>query len=118
MERVTGVLLYAEGRFHQYIEGPAAGLERVYAAIQRDPLHHNIFEFLREPIQQREFSNWTMGYRGTGAVQGIADDAELTDLLQDESIDLTPGRLLLNAFWKKGLGESYQRALLQQSAAR
>lgn len=110
-EEVTGVLLYCDGSFHQYIEGPGEGLDRVYAAILRDPLHHHIFEMLREPIDRREFSAWSMGYRGSDQVRVTHGDMSLTDLLADESIRLTPGRLLLNAFWTKGLGARYQAAL-------
>lgn len=110
-ESVTGVLLYCDGSFHQYIEGPSEGLDRVYAAILRDPLHHHIFEMLREPIEQREFAAWSMGYRGSDLLSGTQDEESLTALLADESFRLTPGRLLLNAFWTKGLGARYQAAL-------
>lgn len=110
-ESVTGVLLYCDGSFHQYLEGPPDGLARVYGAISRDPLHHHIFEMLREPIDQREFESWDMGYRGTDAIEGMADAVALDALLADESMKLSGGRLLLNAFWSKGLGARYRSAL-------
>jgi len=116
-ESVTGVLLYADGTFLQYLEGPLAGLEAVYAAILRDPLHHHIFEMIREPIERREFHEWAMGYRGTGQVAGTTDDAVLMELLTDESHILSPGRLLLNAFWSKGLGARYRAARAAGQAA-
>lgn len=116
-EGVTGVLLYADGTFLQYIEGPAQGLLRVYEAILRDPLHHHIFEMLREPLAQREFGQWAMGYRGTARVDGTTDDAGLTRLLVDDARNLTPGRLMLNAFWSKGLGAKYRAALDQKRGA-
>lgn len=108
---MTGVLLYSAGTFHQYLEGPEKGLDRVYAAILRDPMHHHIFEIVREPIERREFPNWTMGYRGLIDISDTSNDAELTAKLADESIRLTTGRLLLNAFWNQGLGARYQAAL-------
>ena len=114
-EGVTGVLLYADGTFHQYIEGPPEGLLRVYDAILRDPLHHHIFEMVREPIARREFHHWAMGYRGTARVAGTSHDQELTQLLVDESTGLSAGRLLLHAFWNKGLGAKYRAALLDQT---
>ena len=43
-EGVTGVLLYNDGNFMQYLEGPAAGMSVVYAAIQRDALHAGLIE--------------------------------------------------------------------------
>lgn len=109
-ESVTGVLLYSEGSFLQYIEGPDAGLERVFAAILKDPLHEHIFELLSEPISERQFARWSMAYRGIGAVNQPPDD-ELVALLADESTSLTAGRILLNAFWNKGMGGLYQAAL-------
>lgn len=110
---MTGTLLFADGTFHQYIEGPRDCLLRVYDAILRDRLHHNILELVNEPIAQREFGQWSMGYRGERLLSGVADEAELNAILADESIFLSPGRLLLNAFLAKGLGARYQAALAE-----
>ena len=110
-EGVTGVLLYADGTFHQYIEGPQEGLLRVYEAILRDPLHHHIFEMIREPIDKLQFPEWAMGYRGTDNIEGTASEQELNALLADDSVRLDAGRLLLHAFWVKGLGARYRAAL-------
>jgi hypothetical protein len=97
-EGVTGVLLYAGGAFLQYLEGPEEGLTRVYGAIVRDPTHHQIFEMIREPVARREFSQWTMGYRGTVPVDEEEDEA-LRKLLEPGNLEQSQGRLLLNAFW-------------------
>jgi hypothetical protein len=110
-ESVTGVLLFAEGTFHQYIEGPREGLLRVYDAILCAPLHHQIFELVSEPISAREFSNWPMGYRGDRLLADASDEPDLNQILADETVYLSPGRLLLNAFWLKGLGARYQAAM-------
>jgi len=59
---VTGLLLYADGSFMQYIEGPQAGLTVVYNVIRRDALHHSLIELLNEPVGEREFADWTMAY--------------------------------------------------------
>jgi hypothetical protein len=98
---VTGVLLYAEGTFLQYIEGPAAGLDRAYSAIQRDALHHNIFELIREPIDRREFALWPMGFPYAQLESGDDSISQLVALLGDEAAAMSPGRLLLNAFWAR-----------------
>jgi CheY-like chemotaxis protein len=100
---ITGVLLYAEGTFHQYLEGPLAGLEVVYDAILADPRHRDIFEFIREPIDHREFARYFMAFQGTQDSPEIQGDHDLHALLSDESPRLSPGRLLLNAFWVKCL---------------
>jgi Sensors of blue-light using FAD len=60
---VTGLLLYSDGSFMQYIEGPRDELQCIYAIILKDPLHHHIEELLVEPIAAREFADWSMAYR-------------------------------------------------------
>lgn len=97
-EQVTGVLFYAEGNFHQYIEGPAEGVERVYARILASPLHRNVFELLREPIEERQFTDWSMGYRAVGVGP---DDPVLNRLLADDAASTSAGRLLLGAYWER-----------------
>jgi hypothetical protein len=64
-ERVTGVLLYCDGSFMQYIEGPADALERVYALIRSDRRHHGIVEIYSARVNCRAFNGWTMGYLPT-----------------------------------------------------
>jgi hypothetical protein len=59
---LTGVLLYYDGSFIQCLEGPESALLPVYWRICADTRHHGVTELLREPIAQRSFSNWTMGY--------------------------------------------------------
>src|SRR5471030_38236 len=61
-EQVTGLLLYCEGSFIQYLEGPPAALLRIYASINKDPLHHGIIELLNDPVATREFDGWSMAY--------------------------------------------------------
>lgn len=59
---VTGMLLYDRGNFFQVLEGPEAVVERLYARIATDPRHHRVVEIIHEPIAQRSFSAWTMGF--------------------------------------------------------
>jgi hypothetical protein len=59
---VTGALVYNEGSFVQYIEGPQAGLEATWARIRNSSAHGQIIELLNEPVGSRSFANWHMGY--------------------------------------------------------
>lgn len=59
---VTGVLLYHDGTFFQYFEGPEAAVSQVYARIKKSSLHRGMIELLNEPAQQRQFSGWHMGF--------------------------------------------------------
>jgi hypothetical protein len=60
---LTGLLLYGDGSFMQYIEGPQERLMPVYNLILADPLHRDINELLNEPVGLREFGDWSMAYQ-------------------------------------------------------
>ncbi|MCU1169672.1 BLUF domain-containing protein [Stenotrophomonas maltophilia] len=57
---VTGVLLFDDTRFLQYIEGPEDGLgialQRVYGATS----HENVIELNRGRVGRRQFPFWSM----------------------------------------------------------
>ena len=72
---ITGALLFTERYFLQYLEGEAAIVDALYASICRDPRHHNARLLLRKPIQQRDFSHWSLG------VKKLLDSDENQDLL-------------------------------------
>jgi len=57
---ITGFLICARSWFAQVIEGPAAHIDRLYAAIARDPRHHDIRLVEREPADRRLFPDWHM----------------------------------------------------------
>lgn len=59
---ITGMLLYRSGNFMQAIEGPADAARQLYSNIRRDPTHHNIITLIDEPIAERNFGNWHMGF--------------------------------------------------------
>ncbi len=60
-EGVTGALLFHDGTFFQYFEGPPEGVQRVYQRILRSPLHHGLIELMRGPVPERAFGRWSMG---------------------------------------------------------
>lgn len=59
---LTGMLLYIGGSFFQVLEGEAENVDSVYAAISRDKRHMRVTLIIREPIAEREFTEWTMGF--------------------------------------------------------
>jgi hypothetical protein len=103
-QRVTGVLLYDEGNFIQYLEGPSVGISTVYDFILRDTLHGGIIEIVREPIQAREFEEWLMAFRTTNAL-GMTrvneEDSRLTERLTPNGSPVSAQRILLLQFWNK-----------------
>ena len=60
---VTGLLLYKEGNFIQAIEGIESVVKELYAKIQQDRRHENIITLGSQAINERQFPDWTMGFR-------------------------------------------------------
>lgn len=61
-EGITGMLLYADGSFFQVLEGEEEKIRRLFEKIERDGRHHSITIIVQEPIAERSFGDWTMGY--------------------------------------------------------
>jgi hypothetical protein len=77
LSQLTGLLLYADERFIQVLEGPEAGLKAIHSSIVNDPLHKNIDTLRFEVKQDRNFYNWRM------AIQGFQPDNETSPYLPD-----------------------------------
>ena len=65
MNGVTGLLLYCDGNFIQYIEGKPEGLEPIWASIQRDRRHKNVSAVFKNVASSRIFENWSMAYKAS-----------------------------------------------------
>lgn len=59
---ITGMLLYRDGFFIQALEGELDAIENLYTAIAKDERHRDVIVVYKNPIQQRRFSDWTMGF--------------------------------------------------------
>jgi len=62
-ESVTGLLLYHQGSFVQALEGPERSVRKVFGSIQADPRHQRVTTVLEETSPERQFPEWTMGFR-------------------------------------------------------
>ena len=60
---VTGMLLYREGQFVQILEGASGAVHDLADEIRADPRHTDMSVILDEPIEAREFSDWSMGFQ-------------------------------------------------------
>lgn len=101
---VTGVIIYSNGRFFQYIEGQPENLSRVYDRIKKSHYHRDIIELLDMPVPERFFPLWTMGFVQPQA-SGKLDAANAqwwqssgSRLFRAAGIDFPPGILLLREF--------------------
>ncbi|WPP50328.1 BLUF domain-containing protein [Catalinimonas niigatensis] len=58
---VTGVLLYSNTHFVQYLEGEYSKISSLYDKIKTDSRHKNAIMINTAPIQERSFPSWQMG---------------------------------------------------------
>lgn len=59
---VTGLLLYHAGNFVQTLEGPRDSTSLLFDRIRKDPRHKDITSTDVQPIAQRQFPDWSMGF--------------------------------------------------------
>jgi Sensors of blue-light using FAD len=73
---ITGLLLYRNGSFLQILEGEPGTTQAVFDRIGRDPRHERLLLLHRGTTEQRNFSEWRMGFanlRKTPADSGFVD---------------------------------------------
>jgi hypothetical protein len=75
---VTGMLLYLDPFFIQVLEGEEARLDELFNFIKQDPRHHKVALIYKKPIEERYFSNWTMGFskishENLATIEGFSD---------------------------------------------
>lgn len=83
---ITGVLLYADRQFLQLLEGEPAAIEQMYQHIVHDSRHTHITLLVREPVPQRLFPHWSLGFRklfpvALAQLSGYLDPRYRADLL-------------------------------------
>ena len=59
---VTGMLLHQSQSFFQVLEGDRSVVEALFEKIALGPRHTRVTRVILEPISERAFANWTMGY--------------------------------------------------------
>ncbi|KJZ08701.1 phosphonate transporter [Marinomonas sp. SBI22] len=98
---VSGMLLYDEGSFFQVLEGDPQVVARLLKTIQNDKRHDKVVKIIYEDIEERDFSEWTMGYSGASRSDLQSIDG-LNDFFQTNNtfVELDEGRAkkLLSAF--------------------
>ena len=60
---ITGMLLYAEGSFIQVLEGDEPAVLETFDRVSVDTRHRNVTRLTLEPVAERHFSQWSMGYK-------------------------------------------------------
>jgi hypothetical protein len=107
---VTGILLYGQGSFFQVLEGDRLVVDTLFTKIVADTRHTRANKLIEEPIPERAFGTWSMGYPAMTAKE-LAQIAGLNDFFSRGSsyTDIGEGRAktLLAAFkqgkWRTSL---------------
>lgn len=60
---ITGMLLYKDGNFMQVLEGDERTVRALYEKIGVDPRHSGEITLLQGFVDERQFSDWSMGFR-------------------------------------------------------
>lgn len=60
---LTGVLLYCDLHIIQVLEGPKDEVEYIFGRIEQDLRHYDVTKLADGPIPQRNFSQWSMGFK-------------------------------------------------------
>jgi hypothetical protein len=101
---VTGMLLYNEGHFMQVLEGRAPTLHLLATRIEKDPRHHELNFIFREPIQERAFPDWSMGFQDLESTEARSTPG-FSDFLNTPFTtlagDVSRSRQLLGLFKKR-----------------
>jgi blue light- and temperature-responsive anti-repressor len=98
---ITGMLLYVDGCFFQILEGPKEAVEALAERIRLDPRHNRMTTIIHEPIAQRAFGEWSMGFTrlsvdDVGEIDGLNDFFSTAQVLTE--IDSGRAKKLLLAF--------------------
>ncbi len=89
---VTGALLCSGGNFMQVLEGSREAVRSVFERVRRNPAHHQIIELMCEPVQRREFADWSMAF-------SHASWDKLQQVQQAFKPGHEDGMELLHSFW-------------------
>jgi hypothetical protein len=75
LQGVTGLLLYSDGNFIQVLEGEEEAVDETMSRILDDPRHKDINIIARIPKVEREFGQWSMGFRRISASEVTSNPA-------------------------------------------
>jgi len=105
---VTGVLLYHDSSFIQYLEGDKQQVMELFERIKKDLRHRSVYKIVSGTSRDRKFTNWSMAFQHLTR----KDILDITGYKSFDSKTLTqefplddkhPGIVLLRSFMKSTL---------------
>jgi hypothetical protein len=100
---ITGMLIYFDGTFVQFLEGPEAHINALFAKINKDKRHQDIILLLDGKTKKREFAEWSMAYKKLSAsdvnnIDGLKNFKK-EDLFKGKDPNTEhPGLVMIKAF--------------------
>lgn len=70
---ITGILIYQEGTFLQFIEGPGEQVDKLIKKISNDQDHKDIITLRAQEADKRLFPDWSMGFREMTGLEDLPD---------------------------------------------
>ena len=109
---ITGMLLFADNSFLQVLEGEADDVESLYQKIKQDQRNRDVTVIIEEPIAERSFADWSMGYADL-SIDEIGEITGTNDLFIGSRafsrIEEGRAKKLISAFkqgrWRERVGE-------------
>ena len=83
---ITGVLVFGNGVFFQWIEGPPAEVENLIVSLHSDPRHYDIVSLDRS-VDKRErlYANWQMELVGADDIRTVLARKEALEDAENEN---------------------------------
>jgi len=102
-----GLLSKNEGRFMQVLEGPKNEVDYIFENIKKDSRHHQISVIHYQPVNQRDFTGWQMGFQSLNIEPGedVKGFFELNDdfLKSEEFIKSNMALNFLKSFYSNDI---------------
>jgi hypothetical protein len=84
---ITGMLLYFNGIFLQVLEGPQAEVRSTFDRILQDPRHFGVFKMDEIGVDQRCFSDWSMGFQSLASAD-LDHNPDLASLFRASTTEI------------------------------
>ncbi|MEO8257029.1 MAG: BLUF domain-containing protein [Acidobacteriota bacterium] len=102
---ITGMLLYKDGNVMQVLEGEESAVRTLYNRIGRDSRHRGLQTLWQGTVPERQFPDWSMGFRDLNAsdvhaIPGYTQFLNTPLTGQEFSSDPTRCQRLLTTFKK------------------
>ena len=84
VQGITGLLVFGNGIFFQWLEGPRDNVMQLMANLKKDPRHHDVVTLSAvEEVRERLFSDWDMELVSSDDIRDVLVDA--LDHARDEN---------------------------------